>query len=175
MCVQCVLAVLNGLSTERVRRRIQPSLHCSYPISSFAWRSALPHDVSAQAQRCGGRHLVLGCIGIRHLLARRLDVWNMWDPGCRLACWVAGRHVNVASFNATTYLISIVHRAPAIPPSFAHTGPAARLDWWCSSTRRTSSVGSRECPRTPASHVHRNDRTRDEPLSLRVQATSITK
>ena len=115
MCVQCVLAIFNDLSTELVRGGIQPSLHCGYPISSFPWRSALPHDVSAEARRCGGRHLVLGYIETRHLLAWRLDVWNMWDPGCRLACWVAGRHVNVASFNASTYLISIVHRAPVIP------------------------------------------------------------
>lgn len=115
MCVQGVLAIFNNPSKELVRGGIQPSLHRRYPISSFPWRSALPHDVSAEAQRCNGRHLVLGCIETRLLLARRLDVWNMWDPGCRLACWVAGRHVNVASFHTSTYLISIVHRAPVIP------------------------------------------------------------
>lgn len=66
MCVQCVLAIFNDLSTELVRGGIQPSLHCGYPISSFPWRSALPHDVSAEARRCSGCHLVLGCIETRH-------------------------------------------------------------------------------------------------------------
>jgi hypothetical protein len=109
VCVQCVLAIFKDLSTERVRGGMQPSLHCSYPISSFPWRSALPHDVSAEAQRRARLH--------RYKTSASVEARCLEHVGLDVVSHAGSLddHVNVASFNASTYLISIVHRAPVIP------------------------------------------------------------